>query len=71
MELCTVDLESGASSRVASEEKGLEPQAIEYTSEHEFPLPELGRHELRTDVFLLLPGQRTASRRGPIVRVIP
>jgi hypothetical protein len=71
IEVHTVDLKSGASVLVASEGGKLEPQVFEYTSQQEFPLPELGRYELHAVILLLLPGEMMASHQGPTLKVVP
>jgi hypothetical protein len=67
----TVDLESGASGLVASEDSELQPQVFEYASEQAFPIPEVGRHELHTIVLLLPPGEMMTYHRGPTIKVVP
>jgi len=71
LEMHTVDLESRTSSLIAVEGKQLDPQVLEYTSRQEFPIPELGRYELRTDLLLLLPGEMLAYHQGPTFGVVP
>ncbi|MFQ5855166.1 MAG: hypothetical protein ACE5LU_05940, partial [Anaerolineae bacterium] len=71
IEVHTVDLEGGASHLVACEQDQLQPQVFEYTSQQEFPMPDLGRHELHSIVILLPPGGTMAYHRGPIIKVVP
>ncbi len=71
IEVHTVDLQSGASSLVASEGGKLEPQVFEYTSQQAFPLPELGRYKVYAIFHLLPPGERMAHQQGPTLTVIP
>jgi len=70
-EVHTVALEGGASNLVASGLSQLQPQVFEYTSQQEFPIPELGRHELHSIVLLLPPDEMMASHRGPTFKVVP
>jgi hypothetical protein len=67
----TVDLESGASGLVASEDNELQPRVFEYTSEQSFPIPEVGRYELHTIVLLLPPGEMMTYHRGLTIKVVP
>lgn len=71
VEVHTVDLESRASNLVVSRQSQLQSQVFEYTSQQEFPIPELGRHELHSVVLLLPPGEMMAYHRGPILKVVP
>jgi len=71
IELHTVDLESGASGLVASNDSELQPQVLKYTSEQTFPIPSVGRYELHTIVLLLPPAEMMAYHRGPTIKVVP
>jgi hypothetical protein len=71
VEVHTVDLESRASNLVASWPSELRPEVFEYTTHQEFPIPELGRHELHSVVLLHPPGAMMAYHLGPIINVIP
>ena len=67
----TVDVESRASNLVASEPGQLQPELFEYTSQQRFPIPELGRYELHSIVFLLPPHEMMAFYQGPALKVVP
>jgi predicted flap endonuclease-1-like 5' DNA nuclease len=71
IEVHTVNLDSRASRLVTSEEGQLQPQVFEYASQHEFPVPTLGRHELHTIILLLPPGDMMVVHRGPTINVVP
>ena len=70
-EVHTVALEEGISSLVASGLDQLQPQVFEYTAQQTFPIPELGRYELHSVVFLLPPHEMMASYQGPTLKVVP
>jgi hypothetical protein len=67
----TVDIASGVSELVASDRSQLEPQVLQYKSEQEFDIPDVGRYEFHSIVFLLPPGNVAAYYRGPTIRVVP
>lgn len=71
IEVHTVDLKSRASNLVASGQGQLQPQVFEYTGQHSFPMPQLGRYELHSILLLLPPGEMMACYRGPIFNVVP
>jgi predicted flap endonuclease-1-like 5' DNA nuclease len=71
IEVHTVDLESGDADLVASRPGQLQPQVFEYSSQQQFPIPQLGRYELHTVVLLLPPHENMASYRGPTLTVVP
>lgn len=66
-----VDVESGASELVASEQSQLAPQVLEYVERQEFGLPDVGRYQFRSVVFLLPPDEVVAFGQGPTFRVVP
>jgi hypothetical protein len=70
VQLSTSDVESGASTLVASQVGQLEPQVLVYTSRQEFPIPELGSYQLRTDIQLLQLGETMAYHQGPTFGVV-
>jgi len=67
----TVDIESGVSEPVVSDQSQLAPEVFEYSSRQEFGIPDVGRYEFYSIVLLLPPGEMAAYHRGPIMRVIP
>jgi hypothetical protein len=67
----TVDIESGVSELVASEQSQLEPQVFEYVGQQEFGIPDVGRYEFHSIVLLLPPGKTATYRCGPTIRVVP
>jgi len=71
VETYAVDLESGDPKLVASEQGELQERVFEYSTEQEFPVPELGRYELHTVVVLLPPEEAVARYRGPVIEVVP
>lgn len=71
IEVHTVDLESGDAELVAAGPGQFRPQVFEYTSQQQFPIPELGRYEVHTIVLLLPPHENMASYRGPTLNVLP
>jgi predicted flap endonuclease-1-like 5' DNA nuclease len=71
IEVHTVDLESGASKLVASEESHLRPGVVKYRSQQRFRIPDLGRYELHSIALLLPPGDMMAYCQGPTLKVIP
>jgi hypothetical protein len=62
-----------ATERLAASGGGqLRPDKLRYETDLEFPIPEPGRYELRTDIILQLPsGDKKAWRLGPMLRVVP
>lgn len=71
IEIHLVDLESGDSDLVASKKGPLQPEVFEYTSQQEFPIPEVGRYELHIILLLLPPDEMMTSHRGPTLKVVP
>jgi hypothetical protein len=67
----TVDIESGVSELVASEQSQLEPQVFEYVGQQEFGIPDVGRYEFHSILLLLPPGKTATYHCGPIIRVFP
>jgi hypothetical protein len=71
IEWYTLDLENGASERVASERSRLAPHVFEYTGNQRFTMPEVGRYDFYSVVLLLPPGEAAAYHRGPRIRIVP
>lgn len=67
----TVDLTSETESLVASKRSELEPERAMYKEKLKFPIPAVGRYELRSLVLLLPPVGRMALHQGPTFRVVP
>jgi hypothetical protein len=67
----TVDLESGVSELVTSEQSQLEPEVFEYVGQQEFGVPNLGHYEFYSIVLLLPPGTRATYHCGPTIEVVP
>jgi hypothetical protein len=67
----TVDIESGVSVLVASEQNILKPQVFEYVGQQEFGIPDVGRYEFHSIVLLLPPGKTATYHCGPTIRVVP
>jgi hypothetical protein len=67
----TVDIETGVSELVASEQSQLEPQVFEYVGQQEFGIPDVGRYEFHSIVLLLPPGKTATYHCGPTIWVVP
>jgi hypothetical protein len=71
VEVQALNLESKAKNLVASGRGQLEPQKFEYSSRQVFPIPELGRYEIHSRVYLLPSDEMMAPHKGPIFKVVP
>jgi len=71
VEILAHNLESKTTSLVSFGEDQLKPKKFNYTNQQEFPMPEVGRYEIHSKVFLLQSDEMIASHKGPIFRVIP
>ena len=72
VEVHVEDLNSGAVHFVESEQDELMSDVLEYFSQQELPIPELGRYQLHHSIVLKLPvGDVTAKYDGPIINVTP
>lgn len=66
-----LDVESGVSELVATDQGQLASQVFEYVGQQEFRIPDVGQYEFHTIVLLLPPGESVAYQRGPTIRVVP
>ena len=71
LQVHTVALESGAVTLAVSEQSQLQPETFEYEIQQTFPIPDLGRHELKTLVLFLPPIGRMGYYQGPTFKVVP
>ncbi len=71
IETYAVDLEQRKPALLAAKEGHLEPRVFEYTDQHTFTLPAVGRYRLHSRVLLLPPADQIACHRGPVLNVVP
>lgn len=71
IETYAVGLEQRKPALLAAKEGHLEPRVFEYTDQHTFTLPAVGRYRLHSRVMLLPPAGQIACHRGPVLNVVP
>jgi hypothetical protein len=71
VEIQTVNLAAGTLVQfVESEKLQLEPDVLAYTVHHELPMPDAGRYELQTIVYVDSPAEMLAYHTGPTLNII-
>jgi hypothetical protein len=70
VEVHAINLNSGRSNLLSSQQGQLEPQVFEYTLQSDFPVPDFGRYEIHTLVLLLPPGDMMTYCQGPNLSIV-
>lgn len=71
VEVQTIDLAAGAIGQfVESEQLHLQTDQVEYTVRHTLPMPDRGRYELHTIVYVDTPADMSAYHTGPTLNIV-
>lgn len=71
VEVQTINLAAGAIGQfVESEQLHLQPDQVEYTVRHTLPMPDRGRYELHTIVYVDTPADMSAYHTGPTLNIV-